>query len=198
MLAVALACLPLASCETTPRGVGRFTTVVVDAGHGGTDPGARALDATREKYYTLDVAKRLESILRRKGYRVVMTRRGDYFVPLPTRAAISNAQRNSIFVSIHFNYSPRSGAEGLETFYFTPYSRPLAASIQRQILRAYPSSNRGVKFARFHVLRNNRRPAVLVECGFVSNPNDLRYIRTPAARQRLAEAIARGIYDARQ
>lgn len=192
------ACAVLPSCETLPRGVGDFTTVVIDAGHGGTDPGARALDGSREKTYALDVAKRVAAQLRRRGYRVVMTRTGDYFVPLPTRAAISNRQRNAIFVSIHFNMSPRRAAYGLETYYHTPYSRPLAASIQREIMRVYRTPDRGVKFANFHVLRNNARPAVLVELGFVSNPYEFDLIRRPAHRQQLADAVVRGIINARR
>lgn len=144
-----------------------------------------------EKKYALDTAKRVEKGLRRAGYRVVMTRKGDYFVTLPKRAAISNRQRGAVFVSIHYNWARNYGARGTETFYHSSRSYPLAANIQRELSRY--SNNRGVKRARFHVLRNNVRPAVLVECGFLSNSAEARKVRSPFYRQRLADAIVRGI-----
>lgn len=174
-----------------PGGVGRFRTVVVDAGHGGIDKGARGIDGSLEKKYTLDTAKRVERGLRRQGYNVVMTRKGDYFIPLPTRAAISNRRRGAAFVSIHYNWARRSSAYGTETYYYNSRSYPLAANIQRELSRI--SSNRGVKRARFHVLRNNARPAALVECGFLSNSYEARKIRSSSYRQRLADAIVRGV-----
>ena len=122
-----------------------------------------------------------------------MTRKGDYFVPLPTRAMISNRQRNSIFVSIHYNWARRAGAYGTETYYYSSRSYPLAANIQRELARV--STNRGVKKARFHVLRNNARPAVLVEGGFLSNPAELRRVKSSSYRQRLADAVVRGIVN---
>jgi len=187
---LALAVVFLTGCAGT-GGVGRFRTVVVDAGHGGIDKGARGVDGSLEKKYALDTAKRVERGLRRAGYRVVMTRRGDYFVTLPKRAAISNRQRGAVFVSIHYNWARNSGANGTETFYHSSRSYPLAANIQRELSRH--SNNRGVKRARFHVLRNNARPAVLVEGGFLSNASEARKVRSPFYRQRLADAIVRGI-----
>jgi len=187
---LALAVVFLTGCAGT-GGVGRFRTVVVDAGHGGIDKGARGVDGSLEKKYALDTAKRVERGLRRAGYRVVMTRKGDYFVTLPKRAAISNRQRGAVFVSIHYNWARNSGANGTETFYHSSRSYPLAANIQRELSRH--SNNRGVKRARFHVLRNNARPAVLVEGGFLSNASEARKVRSPFYRQRLADAIVRGI-----
>lgn len=186
----ALAAIFLTGCAG-PGGVGRFRTVVLDAGHGGIDKGARGVDGSLEKKYALDTAKRVERGLRRAGYRVIMTRKGDYFVPLPRRAAISNRQRGAVFVSIHYNWARNSGARGTETFYHSSKSYPLAANIQRELSRY--SNNRGVKRARFHVLRNNVRPAVLVEGGFLSNSYEARKVRSPFYRQRLADAIVRGI-----
>jgi N-acetylmuramoyl-L-alanine amidase len=186
----ALAAIFLTGCAG-PGGVGRFRTVVLDAGHGGIDKGARGVDGSLEKKYALDTAKRVEKGLRRAGYRVIMTRKGDYFVPLTTRAAISNRQRGAVFVSIHYNWARNSGARGTETFYHSSKSYPLAANIQRELSRH--SNNRGVKRARFHVLRNNVRPAVLVEGGFLSNSYEARKVRSPFYRQRLADAIVRGI-----
>ena len=187
---LAIAIIFLTGCAG-PGGVGRFRTVVLDAGHGGIDKGARGVDGSLEKKYALDTAKRVERGLKRAGYRVVMTRKSDYFVPLPTRAAISNRQRGAVFVSIHYNWARNSGAQGTETFYHSSRSYPLAANIQRELSRH--SNNRGVKRARFHVLRNNVRPAVLVEGGFLSNSAEARKVRSPFYRQRLADAIVRGI-----
>jgi N-acetylmuramoyl-L-alanine amidase len=187
---VAIALIFLTGCAG-PGGVGRFRTVVVDAGHGGIDKGARGVDGSLEKKYALDTAKRVERGLKRNGFRVIMTRKGDYFVPLPTRAAISNRQRGAVFVSIHYNWARNSGAQGTETYYYNARSYPLAANIQRELSRH--SSNRGVKRARVSVLRNNARPAALVECGFLSNSYEARKIRSGGYRQRLADAIVRGI-----
>ena len=184
----------LSGCASSPYGVGRFGTVVVDAGHGGLDRGARGMDGrSLEKIYALDTAKRIERGLRARGYRVVMTRRRDNFVPLPSRVATSNRQRGAVFVSVHYNWTGRSAVSGTETYYYNSRSYPLAANIQREVDRAAPTPNRGVKRSRFHVLRNNARPAALVELGFMSNPRELRLIKSASYRQRLADAVVRGI-----
>ena len=184
----------LSGCATSPYGVGRFGTVVVDAGHGGLDRGAKGVDGRSvEKVYALDTAKRIERGLRARGYRVVMTRRSDYFVTLPSRVAASNRQRGAVFVSIHYNWTRNSAVSGVETYHYTSRSYPLAANIQREIDRVAPTPNRGVKRSRFHVLRNNTRPAALVELGFMSNPRELRLIKSASYRQRLADAVVRGI-----
>ena len=180
----------LTGCAST-RGVGRFHTVVLDAGHGGIDRGAKGVDGSTEKKYSLDTAKRVERGLKRAGYRVVMTRKGDYFIALPSRVAISNRRSGAVFVSIHYNWARRSSASGTETFYYNLKSYPLAANIQRELARF--TGNRGVKRSRFHVLRNNARPSALVECGFLSNSSDARKARSSSYRQRVAGAIVRGI-----
>jgi len=174
-------------------GAGHFDTVVVDAGHGGHDPGARAVSGSREKVLALDTAQRLTKILRSRGLRVIETRTTDYFVPLSRRVEISNRTGNAIFVSVHYNWGRRRGANGIEIFHYNSRSRRLATNVLKETLRAYPTTNRGVKTARFHVLRNNRRPAILCELGFLSNPKDNSQIQKAAVRQRLAERIAAGI-----
>ncbi len=184
----------LSGCATSPYGVGRFGTVVLDAGHGGLDRGAKGVDGrSAEKTYALDTAKRIERGLRARGYRVIMTRRRDNFVSLPARVALSNRQRGAVFVSIHYNWTRKRSVSGTETFYYNSRSYPLAANIQREVDRVASSPNRGVKRARFHVLRNNTRPAALVELGFMSNPGELRKIKSSFYRQRLADAVVRGI-----
>lgn len=189
----------LQACSSTyGPGAGNFHTVIVDAGHGGYDRGARSVTGTPEKIVTLDTARRLAKILRSKGFHVVENRTGDYFVPLGTRVEASNRRGGSIFVSIHYNWTRRSAARGIETYYYTPQSRRLAANIQRECLRAYPTENRGIKRNSYYVLRNNKRPAVLCELGFLSNRQDNRYAQSWLYRQRLAERIAAGIIAERQ
>jgi N-acetylmuramoyl-L-alanine amidase len=124
---------------------------------------------------------------------VVETRSGDYFIPLDRRVARSNSLRDVVFVSIHYNWVKRSKPSGVETFFYSARSSRLAANIQREVIKSSGALNRGIKNRGFYVLKNNKRPAVLCELGFVSNPSENRKIQTAAVRQRLAEAVARGI-----
>ena len=172
-----------------------ISTVVIDAGHGGHDRGGVSGQRYAEKIYTLDVAKRLSSCLRQAGYRTVMTRSGDYFVSLDQRCGIANRQLSAIFVSVHFNAAPRRDANGIETYYYGRASSGLAASVHRRVVAAAGTENRGVRRRSFYVIRNTRCPAILVECGFLSSAGGEggRIARSSSHRQRLAEAIARGI-----
>jgi N-acetylmuramoyl-L-alanine amidase len=169
------------------------STIVLDAGHGGFDRGGVPGQRISEKDKTLDVALRLRQILRASGYRVVMTRDGDYFVPLPTRVAIANSYRDATFVSIHFNCAPRSGANGIETYYYRGDSANLAARIHRNVVAGAPSENRGIRRRGFYVIRKTAIPSVLVECGFLTNPTEGQLSLTAQYRQQLAQEIANGI-----
>src|SRR5438067_4613461 len=160
LLAFVSCAVLLVGCATNVRDTSRtFRTVVIDAGHGGHDSGTTSRAGGAEKTATLEVALRLDEKLRADGFRTVLTRTGDYFVPLDTRAAISNSQNNAIFVSIHFNDSPKHGVRGIETYYNSPYALPLAEKIQQSL--AVLSESRGVHHANYRVLRKNRFPAVL-------------------------------------
>lgn len=173
---------------------GARPTVVIDAGHGGHDRGGVPRDRYAEKLYTLDVSRRLEARLRSMGYRTVMTRRGDYFVSLGARCGIANAQRNAIFVSVHFNSAPREGANGIETYYYSRKSAGLAAAVHRSMVRAAGTEDRRVRSRGFYVIRNTRIPAILCECGFLTNRAEgARIAGSAAYRQRLADSIAAGI-----
>lgn len=197
----AVAALLFSGCQSSQsfrapgglRSAGHFDTVVIDAGHGGHDAGARAVSGSSEKHLALDTARRLSRTLRASGLRVVETRNADYFVTLDKRVAVSNRSRNVVFVSIHYNWVKRSKPSGIETFFYSQHSSRLAANIQREVLKTSSALNRGVKRRGFYVLKNNKRPAVLCELGFVSNPSENRKIQSAATRQRLAEAVARGI-----
>src|SRR5438094_1124611 len=172
---------------------GSSTIVVIDAGHGGFDRGGIPGQKIPEKEMTLDVARRLKSVLTANGYRVVMTRESDVFVPLPTRVAIANSYRNAIFVCIHFNATQRAGAGGIETYFYSRGSLPLASAIHNYVVGGAPSSNRGVRRRGYYVLRRTNIPAVLVECGFLTNPTEAAYAQTASYRQKLADEIAAGV-----
>src|SRR5213082_1994342 len=169
------------------------TTVVIDAGHGGFDRGGIPGQKIPEKEMTLDVAQRLKTLLAAGGYRVIMTRDSDVFVPLPTRVAIANSYGNAIFVCIHFNSAKRMGAGGIETYFYSRESLPLASAIHYYVAGGAPSSNRGVRRRGYYVLRKTNIPAVLVECGFLTNPTEAAYAQTASYRQKLAEEIATGV-----
>ncbi|PYJ75046.1 MAG: hypothetical protein DME72_01000 [Verrucomicrobia bacterium] len=169
------------------------TTVVIDAGHGGFDHGGIPGQRIPEKEMTLDVAQRLKGLLAASGYRIVMTRDSDVFVPLPTRVAIANSYQNGIFVCIHFNSATRIGADGIETYFYSRNSLPLASAVHYFVAGGAPSPNRGVRRRGYYVLRKTTIPAVLVECGFLTNPNEGQYALSPSYRQKLAEEIAAGV-----
>src|SRR5881628_1596237 len=172
---------------------GSSTIVVIDAGHGGFDRGGIPGQKIPEKEMTLDVAQRLKSVLTANGYRVVMTRESDVFVPLPTRVAIANSYRNAIFVCIHFNSTKRAGASGIETYFYSRDSLPLASAVHYYVTGGAPSANRGVRRRGYYVLRKTSIPAVLVECGFLTNPTEAAYAQSASYRQKLAEEIAAGV-----
>jgi len=167
--------------------------VVIDAGHGGHDRGGIPGQRISEKDMTLDVAQRLRNVLAASGYRVVMTRDSDVFVPLATRVAIANSYRNAIFVCVHFNATKRMGAGGIETYFYSRDSLPLASAVHYYVAGGAPSANRGVRRRGYYVLRKTSVPAVLVECGFLTNPTEGAYAQTASYRQKLAEEIAAGV-----
>jgi len=171
------------------------TAVVIDAGHGGFDRGGIPGQRVAEKTMTLDVAQRLKEVLTAYGYRVVMTRDSDIFVPLGTRVAIANSYRNAIFVCIHFNAARRGSASGIETYFYSSQSLPLASAIHYYVAGGAPSSNRGVRRRGFYVLRKTTVPSVLVECGFLTNATEANYAQSAAYRQKLAEEIGRGVRE---
>jgi N-acetylmuramoyl-L-alanine amidase len=174
----------------------RPSVVVIDPGHGGFDRGGIPGLRLAEKDLTLDTAKRLSRILRASsGIRVVMTRSEDTFVSLPARTAIANryAGTNAVFVSIHYNASLREGAYGIETYYNNRRAYRLAVLIHRRVIRAADSIDRGIRHRGYRVLRSNRLPAILVECGFMTNRAEARRIQSARYRDRIAKAIADGL-----
>ena len=192
----------LAACSTvTTTGVKNtsktFNTVVVDAGHGGKDSGAYRRYGPPEKMIALDVAQRLNRKLRESQLETVMTRNSDVFIELNDRVAIENAQKNAIFVSIHFNDSRRRGVRGFETYYHSGASFDLANGIQAKLMTIPNSKNGGVHTANFRVLRNAACPAVLVECGYLSNRSEGNQARDWEYRELLADRIAEAVVEQR-
>ncbi len=171
----------------------RAATVVIDPGHGGHDRGGVPRQKVGEKYVTLAVANRLASKLRAAGYKVVMTRTGDYFVGLGQRCAIANSQRDAVFVSVHFNSAPRLSATGVETYYYSGRSGKLGAAMHREMLRVMGTENRGLRKRGFFVIRRTRCPAVLMEPGFLTNAGEARRISSSSFQDKLAEGMARAI-----
>jgi N-acetylmuramoyl-L-alanine amidase len=192
----------LAACSTVTTTAVKntsksFNTVVVDAGHGGKDSGAYRRYGPPEKMVALDVAQRLNRKLRESQLKTVMTRNSDVFIELNDRVAIENAQKNAIFVSIHFNDSRRRRVRGFETYYHSGASFDLANSIQAKLMTIPRSANGGVHTANFRVLRLATCPSVLVECGYLSNRNEGGQARDSEYRELLADRIAEAIVEQR-
>ncbi|WP_009631774.1 N-acetylmuramoyl-L-alanine amidase [Synechocystis sp. PCC 7509] len=181
--------------STPPRRVGqKRIVVVIDPGHGGKDPGAIGLRGLQEKNVILPISKKIAAILEQQGIQVVMTRDSDYFVGLGPRPVIADRANATVFVSIHANSMPanRTDINGLETYYYDSGQR-LARTIHNSILKSINVRDRGVRKARFYVLRKSSMPSVLVEVGFVTGVVDSPRLGTTAYQNQMAEAIARGI-----
>ena len=189
--------------------------IMIDPGHGGKDNGA-AGKRYREKDLVLQISRRLRDALKGSGFEVVMTRDSDVFLSLQERAALCVKHQPDIFLSIHCNSASAESVSGIETFCLTPAGAPstsdtnasdaieagnsydksnarLALEVQRHLLVATGARDRGVKHARFHVLRNASCPSALVEVGFLSNAAEERLLGSPAHQQKIAEGIAKAV-----
>jgi N-acetylmuramoyl-L-alanine amidase len=198
------------------------TVLVIDPGHGGTDVGASSIyNGHFEKEYTLDCARRLEAVLAGHGWTVWLTRTNDVNVPLASRVAFAEEHKADLFLSLHFNSaSPDRQQAGLETYCLTPAGMPssltrgyrddltlvypnnrfdaenlqYAVELHRAALKVNGNEDRGVRRARFlGVLQGQNRPAILVEGGYLSNPQEARQIADPAYRERFVEALAQAL-----
>lgn len=166
--------------------------VVIDAGHGGTDYGA-IRDNTNEKDITLDVSKKVEDLLKKQGYVVLMTRPADTFVSLADRVAMAEQFNPDIFVSIHVNSSVRPEITGIETHYYHQESLNLAQTVHSSLASAIQSKNRGLFKSKFYVINHTTSPAILVEIGFISNDNERAQLVSEKRKQATAKAIAEGV-----
>jgi N-acetylmuramoyl-L-alanine amidase len=203
------------------KGAELVNTIVLDPGHGGHDNGAMSSFGC-EKDYTLDVALRARDVLQQMGYKVYMTRTTDEFIPLEDRVRFANRFSNALFISIHFN-SGGSAASGLETYTLAPRGVPsmaadgprlsdlqpcpgnvrdaeniaLATATHASLVYHSQMFDRGIKRARFVVIRDIQIPGVLVEGGFLSNPEDSRRIASTAYRQQMAQCIGTAVRNYR-
>jgi N-acetylmuramoyl-L-alanine amidase len=204
---------PVLRAKSVP--VHRVATIMIDPGHGGADFGASGT-LYREKDITLRISQKLRDALQRRGYRVVMTRNGDSKLELSQRTDACSRQRPDLFVSVHCNAAAARTARGIETFVMTPAKAPstsdqqgkdkaepgnrsdrqnmrLGYSIHQQLVLRGGTEDRGVRHARFYVLRNVACPAVLVETGFLSNYADQVRLGRDDYQRIVAESIADGI-----
>lgn len=198
----------------------QFDTIILDAGHGGHDSGARGIYGY-EKDFTLKLAFAVKADLEKRGLKVVMTRRDDTFISLGGRVALANKVPNSIYVSLHFN-SGGSSATGIETFALTPQGASsvygtravdvysfngnqrdseniaLATAIHAAVVHHFKMVDRGVKRARWYVLKGLERPGVLFEGGFVTNASDAKFIAAENFRTELAATLGQAIMNYRR
>jgi N-acetylmuramoyl-L-alanine amidase len=192
--------------------------VTLDPGHGGSDPGAVA-GPLREKDLALAVARRARARIEAYGFEVRMTRERDVFLTLEERPVLAAAWESDLLLSIHINASTERGARGVETYILSragegstndrvprPASRTqtqpgnrydaanavLGWHVQRQLAQATGSDDRGLRYARFVVLRDAPCPAALVECGYLSHRDEARSLGDAAYQERIAEGLARG------
>jgi N-acetylmuramoyl-L-alanine amidase len=182
---------PPVSSTRVPRG---RVVVVVDPGHGGPDPGAIGIGGLRETDIVLSIGQQVAAFLEQQGVQAVLTRTGEYDVDLPPRVAMAERMNADLFVSVHANSInlSRTDVSGLETYYYDSGQR-LAQTIHNSILQSVDIQDRGVRRARFYVLRKTSMPSVLVEVGFVTGREDAAKLSNAAYRSQMAQAIARGI-----
>ncbi len=186
---------PLPPVAYQPRSPIGAKLVVIDPGHGGPDPGAVGIGGMQEKDIVLDVSHQVTRLLQAQGIQVVMTREDDRDLGLEPRTSLANSIGATAFLSIHANAVSLSRPEinGVETFHYLDSSYPLAESVQQSILDSTGMNSRGVKRARFYVLRYTHMPAALVEIGFVTGEADAPRLADPSFRATMSQAIARGI-----
>lgn len=202
--------------------LGANSIIIIDPGHGGEDAGTKSVLGNRyEKEFTLDWAQRLQRLLTTNGWQVFLTRSNDSNLAISNRVGFAEERKAGLFLSLHFNSAaPDKSQAGLETYCLTPAGLPstvtrgfaddtslvfpnnafdgqnlqLALRVHRALLQVNGNLDRGVRRARFPgILRGQQRPAILIEGGYLSNPREARLIADPAYRQKLAEAVARGL-----
>ena len=206
---------PILFPQKHPAGTS-LKTICLDPGHGGKDTGG-ASGKYLEKRYTLSLAKALAGQLTTAGFKVLLTRSKDKFIELEERPAFANQHRADLFISLHFNVTPRGKASGVEVYCLTPEMTSstnargrladkapmpgnrhdaqnvlLAYQLQKSLVSKLSVEDRGLRRARFSVLCTAAMPAVLIEGGFLSDADEQKKIADPKYRTRMAEAIVHG------
>jgi N-acetylmuramoyl-L-alanine amidase len=187
-----------AAASTSKQSQGK-QLIVIDAGHGGDDIGAQVKNI-KEKTLALQTATLVKRYLHEKGYRVILTRSRDVFLPLKKRTAIANDTKSKLFVSIHFNAYKSTQPHGIEIYYYNRgskwrqvASKKLADTILHGMIEATGAKNRGVKYGNFHVIRETYMPAILIEGGFITNPKEHSNLSDKGYVEKMAKSIAVGI-----
>ncbi|MBN8200670.1 SH3 domain-containing protein [Bacillus sp. NTK034] len=168
-------------------------TVVLDPGHGGRDNGTTGARGTREKDITIRTAQLLAEKLRTAGANVILTRNGDTYLPLPSRVGISHYHNADAFISIHYDSTPDRTARGVTTYYYHSFQKELAANIHSNVTAMTNLRDRGYRVGDYHVVRENKRNAVLIELGYLSNPAEEALIASAQYQQSAAAGIYQGL-----
>ena len=172
--------------------------IVVDPGHGGSDPGAVGASGIQEKVINLAVAQRLVALLEEAGAEVIMTRKGDQSVTNLQRVEIANQAKGDIYISIHANAYANNESNGTETHYcsensYSSASRYLAHQLQSELVSALNLRDRGVKQNSYYILKNTKMPAALVEMAFLTNPEEEEILKSAEMQTKAALALYRGL-----
>jgi len=180
---------------TTPQVEPKNKTIVIDAGHGGFDPGAVGVNGLQEKEAVLSIALKSAQVLKNHGYKVILTRDTDKFLSLWKRVDIANKSKADIFISIHANSFYNNSAHGIETFFKSNQGKKLADRIQDKLSQSLNRENRGIKYGNFYVISKTHMPSVLVETGFVSNKKEAILLQSQDYINRIADSILKGVND---
>lgn len=169
-------------------------TIIIDAGHGGHDSGTIGVNGTLEKNLTIRTANLAYNKLKAAGANVFLTRSNDTYISLASRVSTAHYRDADAFVSIHYDSSPNSNTRGVSTFYYNSLKdQALAASIQKELVKETNFTNRGTRFGNFHVLRENKRPSVLIELGFLSNRTEEMTMNTSNYQEKASQAVYQGL-----
>ncbi|KMY54862.1 hypothetical protein AC623_13725 [Bacillus sp. FJAT-27231] len=169
----------------------RGKTIILDPGHGGVDAGTTGMQGTFEKFITLKTADRLYNKLRQAGANVILTRSDDQYVSLPSRVAIARYHHADAFISLHYDSTHQVGANGFTTYYYHNNHKQLAKNVNDKLEQSLPMKNRGVRRGDYYVLRENSQPAILLELGYLSNPQEATAVVTNPYQ----ELITNGVYN---
>lgn len=168
-------------------------TIVVDPGHGGKDQGTEGYKGTQEKSVTIQTALLLSNKLKAAGANVILTRANDSFLSLSSRVRLSHYHSADAFISIHYDSINDTSVRGTTSFYNHPFQKSLASSLHSAIVQSTGLKDRGVRFGDYHVLRENKRNATLLELGYLSNPAEENLITTDVFQEKAASGIYKGL-----
>lgn len=169
-------------------------TIVIDAGHGGHDVGAVSVSGTYEKSFTLKTTSELATTLTMLGANVVLTRHNDDYIRLASRPMLANIYDTDAFISIHYNsFTDQATVDGIDTYYYDNYDENLAKTIQKELIFGTEEIDRGINYGDFQVIRQSHQPSLLLELGFISNPEKDKLLSTSGYQRKLVKGITTGL-----